>query len=48
MPFELAPCLSGGYVILNDIDFDGAEWNICSDFVDKIRGQRKSETFNKV
>ena len=28
----------GEYVILNYIDFDGGEWNICNDCVDKLGG----------
>ena len=38
----------GGYVLLNDIDFDGAERKICRDCVDELRGRGKSETLEKV
>ena len=38
----------GGYVLLNCIDFDKAEWNICCDCVEKLRGRGKSEKLNKV
>ena len=38
----------GGYVVLNDIDFDEAERNIYRNCVDKLRGQKKSETLKKV
>ena len=34
-------------MLLNDIDFDGAEWNICCDCVDKLQDQGKSETLKK-
>ena len=36
------------YVVLNYIDFDGAEQNIFRDCVDALRFQGKSETFKKV
>ena len=35
-------------MLLNDIDFDGAERKICRDCVDKIQGRGKSETLKKV
>ena len=38
----------GEYILLNYIGFDGAERKICRNFVDKLRGRGKSETFNKV
>ena len=33
---------------MNYIDFDGAEKNICRNYVDEIRGRGKSETLKKV
>ena len=38
----------GEYVILNDIDFDKAEQNICCNCVDDLWGQGKSEKLNKM
>ena len=38
----------GVYVILNDIDFGGAEQKICRDCVDELRGRGESETLKKV
>ena len=38
----------GGYVVLNDIDFDGTEWKVFRHCVDKLRGHGKSETLKKV
>ena len=38
----------GEYVVLNDIDFDGAERKIFRDCVDAIQGKGKSETLKKV
>ena len=38
----------GEYVILNYIDFDGAEQKIYCDCVDKIRGRVKPETLKKM
>ena len=38
----------GGYVVLNDIDFDGAEQKICHNCVDELRGGGKSDKLNKV
>ena len=35
-------------MLLNNIDFDGVERNICCNCVDKIRGRGKSETLKKV
>ena len=37
----------GDYVILNDIDYDGAEWNIFRNCVDKLQGRGKSEKLKK-
>ena len=36
------------YVVLNYIDFEGAERNICHDCVDELRGRGKPETLKKV
>ena len=47
-PSHLHHVCQGGYVVLNDIYFDGAKRNICRDFFNKIRGRGKSETLNKV
>ena len=38
----------GEYVILNDIDFDGAEQKLFRDCVDEIGVREKSETLKKV
>ena len=35
-------------MVLNFIDFDGVERNICLDCVDDLRGRGKSETLKKV
>ena len=40
--------LQGRYVLLNYIDFDGAERNICRICADKLQGQGKSDTLKMV
>ena len=47
-PLHLYPIFEGEYVVLNDINFDGEERNICRDCVNEIRGGGKSETSKKV
>ena len=47
-PSHLHQVYKGGYVAVNEINVDTGERNICCDCVDKIRGQGKSETLNKV
>ena len=52
-PFRLNHVCQGGYVVLNDIDFDGAERsraerNICINCVDELWVRGKSETLKKV
>ena len=47
-PLRLHHVCQGGYVVLNDIDFDGEERKICRNCVDKIWGRGKSETLKKV
>ena len=37
----------GGYVLLNDIDFDGTERKICRNCFDNLRDQGKPETLKK-
>ena len=48
LPLRLYHICHGGYVLLNYIDFGGAEQMICRNCVDEIRGQGKSETLNNV
>ena len=48
MTFAIVPHLAGEYVVLNNIDFDRAERNICLDCVDKLWGGGKSETLKQV
>ena len=45
---RLRHIFQGEYVVLNDIDFDGAGREIYHDCVDKLRGREKSETLKKV
>ena len=47
-PLHLHHICKGVCVLLNYIDFDGAERNIFCDCVDELRGQGKSETLKKV
>ena len=47
-PMRLHHVCQGEYVVLNDIDFDGAERKICCDCVDKLWGKVKSKTLKKV
>ena len=47
-PSRLHHVCQGGYVLLNDIDFNGEERKICRDFVEKLRGRGKSKTLKKV
>ena len=47
-PSRLNHVCQGEYVLLNYIDFDGSDRNICRDSVDEIRGREKSETLEKV
>ena len=35
-------------MVLNCIDFDGADRNVCRDFFDELRGQVNSETLKKM
>ena len=46
--FCLHHVFQGGYVVLNYINFDGAERKICRNCVDKLRVQGKSKTLKKV
>ena len=41
-PSRLHHICQGGYVVFNDIYFDGAEQKICCNCVDKLWGQVKS------
>ena len=47
-PLRFRHVCQGGYVVLNDIDFDGVERNICRNCVDELHGRGKSETLKKV
>ena len=38
----------GGHAAMNEIDLDRGERDICRNYVDKILGQGKSQTLNKV
>ena len=40
--------MRGEYVAMHDIDIDGAEENICRNFVDKLRMGGKPEKLKKV
>ena len=45
---RLHPVCQGGYVAMHEIDIDGAERNICCDFVDEIWMLGKPEKLKKV
>ena len=47
-PSRLHPVCQGEYVVLNDIDFDGADRKVCCACVDKLHVEDKSETLKKV
>ena len=47
-PLRLHHVCQGGYVVLDDIDFDGAERMICRHCVDNLRVRGKSETLKNV
>ena len=47
-PSRLQHGCQGGYVLLNYIDFEGAERKICRNCVEKLREPGKSETLKKV
>ena len=47
-PSRLHNVCQGEYVVLNYIDFDRSERNICHNFVDELQGQGKSEMLKKV
>ena len=47
-PLLLHHVCQGWYVLLDDIDFDGAEQKICRNCVDELRVRGKSETLKKV
>ena len=47
-PLRFNHVCQGEYVVLNDIDFDRAERNICRDCVDELRGGGKYYTLKKV
>ena len=47
-PSRFPHVFQGYYVILNCIDFDGAERKICRNCVNKIQGQGRLEALKKV
>ena len=47
-PLFLHHVFQGGYVVLNYINFDGAERKICCNCVDNLWVQGKSKTLKKV
>ena len=48
MHILLVPFLSGGYMIMHNINLDGVERNICCNFVDRLRMGGKPEKLNKL
>ena len=48
LPLRLYHVWKEEYVLLNDIYFEGMEWNIFRDCVDKIGSGGKSDKFKKV
>ena len=48
LPLRLRHVYQGGYVVLNYIDSDRVEQNICRDYIDDLQGRGKSETLKKL